>query len=173
MTAEVKVTMTKDRVGVMLKAVESLTKKETLVGVPSDKSDRDPSIDEVSDPPTNAQIGYWMEYGVPDRNIPARPFLIPGVASRRDQIADVLEGGAKAALDGNKARVDQTFDRVGLIAQSAVQEKITDGPFVPLSEITLKRRKARTPPRMGEKPLIDSGQLRQSISYIIRDKGKS
>ncbi len=57
----------------------------------------------------------------------------------------------------------------GLMGQDAVRGKITSGPFVPLAPATLRARKAKG--RTGEKPLIDTGQLRAAYTYVIRAKG--
>jgi hypothetical protein len=66
--------------------------------------------------------------------------------------------------------VDIAQNKAGLIAESSVRKKINEGPFEPLAPKTLQERKRRG--RTGEKPLIDTGQLRNSVTYVIRPKGK-
>ena len=167
------VKMTVDRAKLLMAQVKALTKNEVLIGVPAaDPQGRNPGSNERKGggPATNAVIGYVQETGDPERNIPARPFLVPGVESVGDQCAIRLGQGAKAALGGSADAADKAMHAAGLIAQSAVRKKITDGPFEPLSPKTIAAREARG--RSGTKPLIDTGQLRNSISYVIRPKGK-
>lgn len=162
------VRITKDRVAEVLAAVKKLTAKEVLVGIPQANAERKP---EPGEPPiTNAELGYIHEFGAPEANIPARPFLIPGVERIQDQAIARLKKAGQKALEGEVAQIDQQMRAVGLIAQSAVQKKITDGPFVPLKPRTIAERVARG--RTGTKPLIDTGALRQSITFVVADKGK-
>ncbi len=164
------VTMKKDDVDAILKQIRMLTKQEVLIGVPDENAGRQPEQGEKQEPISNAEIGYLMEFGLPEKNIPARPFLVPGVENAKDKIGKRLEVGARKALTGDKDAVDIAFNGAGLVAQNAVRAKITDGPFKELSEKTLAARKRRG--RTGEKPLIDTGQLRNSVTYVIRPKGK-
>jgi hypothetical protein len=136
------------------------------VGIP--KEDDAPRGDnaEGHEPITNAEIGVIMENGAPEVNIPARPTLIPGLASVKDQMTKVLAGGMKRTMKGDASAIDDALNAVGLIGVSAVKKEITNGDFQSLAEATLAARK-----RMGfkgTKPLIVTGQFRQSITYIIR-----
>lgn len=162
------VTVKIDHVKAVLASIRSLTANQVLVGVPSTTAEREPDPDDPQ-PLTNAEIGYIQENGAPEANIPARPFLKPGVTEAVPDIAARYEKGARAVLDGRMASIDQVHAHVGLIAQNAVRRKITDGPFAPLKESTLAKRRARG--RTGEKPLIDTGALRNSLTYVIRPKG--
>lgn len=148
-------------------AFNDLLTRDVVVGIPGGEA-RQPLPGEKAAPP-NYVLGYLMETGVPERNIPARPFLVPGIEAVRDTIAATLKKAVPLAMAGDRGAVQRALDKVGLIASSAVQEKITDGPFEPLSPKTLKRRKARG--FQGERPLIETGQLRRSVTYTIREKG--
>lgn len=154
-------------------AVENLAKKQVLIGIPSD-SDRNTRAD---GPMTNAALGYIHETGAPSVNIPARPFLVPGVKDAQSAMMSHLEAAGRAAMAGDEQKMLQALNVVGLIAQSAVKAKITDGPFEPLKPRTVAQR-MRT--RTGRKrrvvtasadihPLVDTGQLRNSITYVVRD----
>lgn len=158
--------VTKDRVDEMLASVQELVQKELLVGIPAATAARDPEDGE--EPIDNATLGYIHEFGAPAANIPARPFLIPGLQDARDQVGKRLGRAASAALDGNAERIEDEYDAAGLIAQNAVRRKITEGPFVPLKPATLAKRRARG--RKGDKPLLDTGQLRRSITYVVRNR---
>lgn len=153
----------KDRVGAVLKGVRALTTKEVLVGIPSTTAGRDDT------PINNAEIGYLMETGSPAQNIPERPFLVPGVESAQDKFIPHLKAAGLSALEGKTAMIERDFDRAGIVAANAVKAKITDGPFTPLSPKTLQKRRAKG--RTGERPLIDTGQLRRAVSHVVRKKG--
>lgn len=164
------VKITQDRLKDILKSVKALNKSEVLVGVPDINAEREREPGETGPPASNATIGYAMEFGVPEKNIPARPFLIPGVRSIKDQAIPRLKKAGAAALSGDSKQVTKSLIGVGIMGQSAVQKKITEGPFDPLAERTLKAREARG--RTGTKPLLDTGQLRQAITFVLQDKGK-
>lgn len=175
------VIITKDKVADIIRAVASLASKDVLVGVSDSAAERDDD-----QPISNAAIGYIMETGSPANNIPARPHLVPGIQDVQAEVAERLGKGAKAALSGSTSGADTALNAAGLIGQHGVRAKITDGPFVPLSESTLRARARRgrkgaakelasraagnQPDNTNAKPLIDTGQYRQSITYVIRKK---
>jgi len=163
------VRITKDNLPGLKAAVRALIRYEVLIGVPDSTAERQPEEGE-SKPPSNAAIGYWMETGVPEKNIPARPFLVPGVESIKDEAVARLKAAGAAALGGEIKEIAKAQNAVGLIAQNAVRAKITEGPFAPLKPTTIAARQSRG--RTGTRPLIDTGQLRNSITYVVRPKGK-
>lgn len=159
--------MTKDRLGDVLASMRGLAEGAVLVGIPAEDAFRKPEPGEPKDV-NNAMLGYVHELGSPAKNIPARPFLIPGVRNAQEKIADLFERDIKRQLGPGGGRdMDQTLHAVGLVAQSAVRAKITDGPFVPLKPQTLSKRRAKG--RTGTSPLIDTGQLKNSINYVVKD----
>ena len=116
--------------------------------------------------PSNALIAYWMENGT--EHISPRPFLKPGIKAAQKKISMWLERAGQASLDGKPEMVMKSLMAAGLVAQSSVRAKIVEGPFVPLAKSTLAAR--RRAGFMGTKPLIASGQLRQSVSFIVKTK---
>jgi phage gpG-like protein len=158
-------TVTKDLTKELDRALKGLVEKRVLVGIPAENAQRQPDPDD-SQPLSNAAIGYLMETGSPAANIPARPFLEPGVRDAADEIQRRLSATAKAALDGDASAVDKGLTAVGLVAEAAVKRRITEGSFEPLAPATLKARKARG--RTSEKPLLDTGQLRNVVTHVIR-----
>lgn len=161
-------TITRDRTAALMQAVDQLTKSQVLVGIPGEAPARKPEKGEPT-PPSNAVIGYLMETGAPERNLPARPFLVPGIEAAREQFTPRLKKAAEAAITGDAGGVETQLQAVGLIAQNAVRAQINDGTFAPLAARTLAARRARG--RTGDKPLIDTGQLRNSITYAVQSRG--
>lgn len=165
---------------------------QVYVGIPDDTDDR------TDGPIGNAAIGYINEFGSAAQGIPPRPFLGPGVEKVAAKCMDEQKKGIISALTSfSPADVSRGQNRAGLMAQNSVRAYITDsGNFKPLSETTLLMRKwrkgkgapaasgtlvaqARTLSKMGlagdlsgvrSKPLIDTGSLRTSITYVIRDE---
>lgn len=168
------VTITKDLTKNLARWARDMEKKIVLVGVPAENAGREPEPGQERDPINNAEIGYLMEFGSPEQNIPARPHLVPGVAGVETRIASVMKAGAKTslvkALGGDTAPLDETLNKVGLIAVSAVKNKITSGPFQPLSPKTIAARKRRGVTR--ENPLVDTAGYLNSITYVIRTGNK-
>lgn len=157
--------ITTDNVAKVLASIQELAGKQVMVGIPASKAEREEGDTE---PINNAQLGYIHEYGAPASNIPARPFLIPGVAHAQESINNHLQKAAKAAMNGDDEKVDVELNATGLIAQAGARNEINSGAFEALSASTLAARRKRG--RTGDKPLIDTGQLRNAITYVIRKK---
>ena len=142
----------------LLRRLAAVAQRDVLVGVPAGEG-RD-------DGPTNAEIGYQNEFGSPANNIPARPHLLPGVAAVQDKVVAKLTQAADAAATGRPSDAERHLHAAGLLAQNSVRRTLTTTAYRPLSERTLAERRARG--RTGTKPLIDTGQYRRSITYIVR-----
>lgn len=127
--------------------------------------------------PDNHLLGYIHEKGSPAANIPARPFLVPGIESAKKDIQRGLRAVMKAALADDENAVDKLLERTGLQAVSAVKKYITSADFEPLSPKYLKygRHKARLTKGKrdnevaGEdvRPLINTGALRDSLDFYL------
>lgn len=163
MDSGVKVTL--DATGEFVKAIKALGRNVVMVGVPSTTATRQPEPGEMV-VLNNAQIAYIHEHGAPEANIPARPFLAPTINAEAANIHKRLTRAGERAFDGEDPMVE--MHRLGAEVVSAIRRKITEGPFIPLSPVTLRQRLARG--RTGDKPLIDTGQLRRSINYVIRKR---
>lgn len=166
MPKNVKVTV--DRVAAVLKNLNALTISKVYAGIPASKTTRQET---EGQPINNATLMYIHENGAPEVGIPARPVVVPAINSIRDDVVNEMRKGAQAALGGSKSAIDTMNNRIGLMAQNAMRKRITDGPFIPLKEKTLAARRSRG--RTGTKPLIDTGQLRRALTYVIRTKGSS
>lgn len=155
------VTMNGQGLADILAAIEDLTSKNVMVGIPHGET-REEGL-------TNAEIGYINETGSPAVNLPSRPFLVPGLEECQELTGAQLTKAADEALKGNSQGVERCLNRAGMIAQNAVRAKINSGDFEPLSNATLRKR--RRAGKKRTKPLIDTGQLRNSITYIIKKVG--
>ena len=177
MSVKISITKTVDRVPSLELAMVRLTRDQVLVGVPGEKAERGDGDTHLN----NAARAYIHDNGAPEANIPARPFMRPGIDNAREQIEDALKAGALKALDGNARGVGQAQHTAGMAAARAIQQKISDGPFVPLAPRTIADRTQRDlATRRGKNdgsptsitPLIDTGKMREAITYAIRRKGE-
>lgn len=167
-TLDTKVTI-RDNTKALDDILRALSEKHVMVGIPAETADRDDS------PINNAAIGYILETGAPERNLPARPFLRPGVASAAGDVAKVARTtlGRALAFGRPRAETDRTIQRgleqIGIVATNAVKRLIDAGDFAPLAPSTLYRRQHRKDaPRSGDKPMVDTGQLRNAVTYVVR-----
>lgn len=107
-----------------------------------------------------AVIAAIHEFGLGD--MPQRSFLRSAYDENLPVIDKMIQRVANGAVFG--LGTNAALNQLGNVVQGMVQRKIVDGPFVPNSPATIKRKKS-------SKPLIDTGHLRQSIRYGIERKG--
>lgn len=154
--------MITDKLGEVQKRIKELTKDKVFVGVPDGGGRSDGKM-------TNAQIARVHEFGSPAQNIPARPFLTAGVTESKPEIVAQMKQASIDMLAGKDG--GKSLNKAGLIGQSAVKKYVVAGDFAPLSPKTIKARSnARSNGNGGTKPLIDTGQLLNSITYVIRSE---
>ena len=158
-------TVKKDNFKAVERAIKQLVDRRIMVGVPAKEALRRPEPGQTQTV-NNAMLAYLHENGCPASNLPARPFLKPAIEASKVLIKDRLKAAAVDGLKGRVSAVDQAMHALGLAVSLAVKLKINTGPFQPLSERTIAQRRARG--RYGDKPLIDTGQLRNAITYVLR-----
>jgi hypothetical protein len=159
------VTKIKDNVFKLRMAMEAISKRQVLVGIPSDATDNQ----RQDAPITNAQIGFINEFGAPEMNILARPSLIPGVKAAWPKASRVMAKGAEKMLkfSGDPMEAaEHALDGAGLIAQGSVVQIINDGIDPALAESTIAARKRKG--FNGIKPLIVTSAFKQSITYVVK-----
>jgi len=155
-------TVRSDSAQSILDALKTLANKDVLVGIPESKDERDDG--DIG----NAAIGYINENGSPAQNIPPRPHLKPGVRSVEQEFMPHLKSAALKALEGDAEGSVTSLERAGTVAANGVKRYITITGFTPLADATIANRLRRG--RTGNKPLIDTGEYRRSITHVVRDK---
>ena len=171
-----------------------LTNSEVLVGIPEANNERE-SEDDQPEHIGNAAIGYIMEHGSPAQNIPARPFLTPGIERAKARILSYFQQAGNAALDSNRDKLEKALGAAGMAAATSARNVIREGIPPPLKPATVAaRRRARqtASKRKSEQlyaeslrngltadvaqetagivPLYNTGQLLRSITYVIKKK---
>lgn len=105
------------------------------------------------------QIGMIHEFGVPEKNIPRRSFIRVPIENNIKEITKLIEHNHKLVSE-NAMSAKVALDRIGIMAQNTIKESFRNNDWKPLKRATIKRKGS-------SRPLIDTGQLIGSISYIV------
>lgn len=109
------------------------------------------------EPMTVATLGAIQHFG--NDRIPARRWLDTGAESGTREYLDTIREGV---ADGLTAK--QIMARVGVEAEGAIKQYITDLDTPPNKPSTIKRKGSSS-------PLIDTGNMRQSVtSKVVRKR---
>jgi len=163
-----KTVITIDNLPALLRNLKRLGLKTVMVGVPGAKAGRK-KVGKEADAMNNPTLAYIHEHGSPLDNIPARPFIAPGIKKAADKISKHLQKAGEVMLStGDQDAVDRELHTVGTIAQRSIRSVINEGPPPALAKSTLAARRRRG--HTGTVPLIDTGQLRNSITYVLKEE---
>lgn len=165
---------------------------EVYVGIPEEKSNREDEAEAIN----NAELafihtngirrqamraemqndverhGYHAAYemyiqahGSPLWHSPPRPIIEPAIEDDKEKIAQLMGEAMKAILEGDANKAEQYLNKAGLEGQGAAQDWFTNpkNNWAPNSPVTIERKGS-------SKPLINIGELRKSITYVIRKK---
>jgi len=168
----------------IMKAMEYLDKQQVLVGIP-DGSGRDDELTnakllhyhttgtkrkqkpevEGNKNPTPAQQLLLESSGSPRQHIPPRPIIEPAIEAHQSEIDELLQAASDAASQGNIGGIDDALDKLGLFAQNVARDWFEDSrnKWPPLNKKTIDRKDS-------EAILIDTGAMRQAITYVRREE---
>lgn len=93
--------------------------------------------------------------------IPERSFLRATFDEKEQEIGEKADSVVAAAVNG--ADVGQALELAGQYIEGEIKRKIGNGPFVPNSPATIKKKRS-------SKPLIDDGHMISSVRYKIGDQ---
>lgn len=138
--------------------LEKLSKTRVKVGVLDDAPKRT-AASKKGEKLTLLEVAAVHEFGAPDAGIPQRSFIRATVDLRASEIAADQETIAAGVLAG-KITPEQGAEMLGARVQGMIQTRIAEGISPPLKPATIARKKS-------SKPLVDTGQLRSSITYRV------
>lgn len=122
-----------------------------------------------------AYIAAIHEFGVPSKNIPARPFMRPTVERDSGSWAVGLGRGAAAVVKGNATAKD-VFEGVGRMVSDGIAKSITLVLTPALKEATVRARARRKASgKITEtlrKPLVDTGYLLDQVNHTTQKGGE-
>ncbi|OPD28816.1 hypothetical protein AL713_17505 [Clostridium botulinum] len=181
------ISITKNLTKDIKKSLEDLAKKTICVGVPDSTEHPDSKI-------TNAELLYIHTHGVRDTtmrrkmqhdldsgipyskahemyvhengsplwNVPPRPVLEPAMDSNKELISEEMKQAVISALNGNNLTAE--LNKVGMLGQTLAQDWFAncENNWPANSPDTIKRKGS-------DKPLVDTGGLRKSIIYVIKE----
>lgn len=136
----------------IMDALERLAKLEIAVGF---QRGQKPYLDGVD----LVDVAAQNEYGT--STIPARPFMKQSWDKSADSRKEVVKN-AIAAVEMGK-NMDTVLNQVGAYGKSLIEMEIINGDFVPNAPLTIKLKGS-------SRPLIDTGHMRQSVQYVIRER---
>jgi len=130
------------------KRMKQLGKKAAYVGLPS-STDGDLLM-----------RGAVHNFGSVSQNIPARPWLTEGVNEGVDKYQQVARNKVPRVMDGTMT-IQTYYNLLGEIGKSEIQKYIRNGDFTPLADSTIEAKGS-------SKPLIDTGQMRNAVTYEVK-----
>lgn len=186
-----RVTSPVDKTGELAKRLKELSGKQVYIGIPEGSENNRPT---VSGDITNAELLYihthgvrrkemreemnpkieggmkyskayqlWIQtHGSPLWHSPPRPVIEPAIQYHKDIIAKQLRKVLEAVLNGGNA--DQELQKVGMLGQNIVRDWFTNpaNGWPSNAESTVQMKGS-------DRPLINQGELRKSITYVVKE----
>jgi hypothetical protein len=108
-----------------------------------------------------ADVAAFHEFGL---GVPERSFLRGWMEENQDRVADFLKVQCAEAVESQAKDFVKVLERLGLFCVGGIQQRISDGLSPPLAPSTIAAKGSSI-------PLIDTGQLRTSITYEVDPSG--
>ena len=134
--------------------IEKLKKLQVRVGFQQGTAQEEDGTD-ICD------VVMWNELGT--SSTPSRPFLAMSVDDNADKINAFLKGQLKLLAQG-RTTAEGILKAIGVFQKGLIQEKIKSGDFEPNAPSTIAKKGS-------DKPLIDTGTMRQSVNFAVTKKG--
>ena len=134
--------------------LKKLKKMEVVVGFQAGEATEENGADLVD-------IAAYNELGT--SGTPARPFMKQSFENHEDVLKKACERVNNTVNSGGSA--EQALNALGVELKGLVQSEIVEGSFVPNAPATIERKGS-------DKPLIDTGTMRQSVNYVVRQRTK-
>lgn len=138
--------------------LKRLGEKAAYIGVLASGKGNEPHSGSGDEPVTQLQVATWMEFGTSDDEgdeiVPERSFLRETLRLTKPEVEAFVTKRVRDCLTG-KIAPDAVHEATGIKVVGLCQEHIAQGINPPLKY------------REGT-PLIDTGQLRSSITYEVR-----
>lgn len=189
-----KVSVNTDKTKNIQKALNALKNMDVLVGVPEENSSdretgditnaelayihthgirRRPMIDEMDKemdqgtPYSKAFQMYLQTNGSPLWQSPPRPIIEPAIEDKDNNapIAGELKQAVEKAMEGDLPGAENHLAKAGMLGQNAARDWFTNpkNGWPANAESTIKQKGS-------DQPLIDTGELRKAITYVVRKK---
>lgn len=137
------------------KELEQLKNLQVRIGFQRGKKKYDDETD-------MCDVALFNELGT--SKSPSRPFLRQSVDDNGDKINALCKSIMKNVANGS-CTAEEAYKKAGVYIKGLVQEQIKNGEFEANKPSTIKKKGS-------DKPLIDTGQMRQSVNFVICKKGE-
>lgn len=155
-TGEFRVTKDTNFAGLQALAQRLRANMDTvLVGVPAGAEEKDGT--------PLALVAAANEFGTSDGRIPERAFLRRLRSRRHQRYLMQVNRASLIPVVAGRSTMERALERLGTVAVGIVKREIAEGRFAPNAPSTIAKKGS-------ERPLIDTGQLRQSITWML-DRG--
>lgn len=180
--------------------LKQMDKISVYVGIPADAPERKlprkkgDSEEKTDTQTTNAQLLAIHTNGSPLTGLPARPVLQPAIEDpdNKKRINALMFDAALKGFKGDKAGFKSRMEKVGILAQNVARQWFVNpkNNWAPNKPSTIRRKLSRSKSRSAQealeefyrrletgesmegldRPLIDTGQLRKSITYVLKEE---
>lgn len=115
----------------------------------------------------NATLLFIQSEGSPLNGIPARPVVQIGIENAKTLISRELAESAQAVIHKQPTVALTHLNRAGALATNAAKRVFGSDQLEPNKPSTI-RAKAKPGTEGTNNPLIDSGQLRRALTYVVK-----
>lgn len=138
------------------KGLQALKKQlkdvEIKVGLPKGTPRNDEGVSLI-------EIGATNEFGSPAKGIPERSFIRIPLDNAKEKYFKIATKQGIDILNG-KQTIDGAIEKIGIWGQTVIKKSFTNNNWEANSQTTIDIKGS-------SRPLIDSGQLRQSITWEV------
>lgn len=122
------------------------------------------AIDKQNNTYSQAYNMYIQAHGSPAYRIPPRPIIEPAIEANIEKLSKHFKKATKHFLEGEREEGLNELKATGMLAQNYVRRWFTDerNDWPPNAPSTIKAKGS-------DRPLIDTAELRKSITYVVRE----
>ena len=148
----------------LMAELEKLNKLAAYIGFQSGTPAKERYGDAIVDSDVDLlDVALWNELGT--STAPSRPFLRKSMDDNREKINAFCQAQLRALFSGTTT-ADEIMRKTSVFVRGLVQETIKEGEFSPNAPSTIKKKGY-------DKPLIDTGHMRQSVMTVVDRKGRT
>jgi len=114
-----------------------------------------------------AQVAMIQEFGLPEKNIPPRPFMRIAKLDHGNEWDRQMADDMKLVHKG-RATQEGVLNELGKTIIRDIKQAIMNVVYPPLKEETLKNRRRKG--NYSDKPLIDTKRMFDSLTFKVEEK---
>lgn len=147
----------------LMKELKELGKLECYAGFQSGPKAKERDGDSIVDSEVDLlDVAMFNELGTSQS--PSRPFMRKSIDDNEEEIFSFCKAQFDRLCSGT-ATAQNVMQQLAVFEKGLIQAKIKDGDFAPNAPSTIKKKGS-------DKPLIDTGHMRQSVQVVIDRKGR-